>query len=111
MRPRSGKSLTTLQPGLPKIDEVRPGPMPGLWEVLFGNQTSGTPTPPARVFDGEIHDLKNQRNPDRGARGDKCRRIELCTLPLKDALMWKNGSGQGKLVVFADPNCGVCRRF
>lgn len=32
-------------------------------------------------------------------------------LPLKDAVMWKQGTGERKLVVFADPNCGYCKRF
>jgi len=32
-------------------------------------------------------------------------------LPLKDALVWKQGTGERKLVVFADPNCGYCKKF
>ncbi|MFO1228126.1 DsbC family protein [Roseateles sp.] len=104
------KSLTTLQPQLPKIDEVRPGPMPGLWEVRFGNQIKYTDATGTLFFDGEIHDLKNQRNLTE-ERVVAASRIDFSTLPLKDALMWKNGSGKRKLVVFADPNCGVCRRF
>jgi thiol:disulfide interchange protein DsbC len=32
-------------------------------------------------------------------------------LPLRDAIVFKQGSGARKLVVFADPNCGYCKRF
>jgi thiol:disulfide interchange protein DsbC len=30
---------------------------------------------------------------------------------LKDAVVWKQGSGARKLVVFSDPNCGYCKRL
>mgnify|MGYP003460259441 CR=1 FL=1 len=32
-------------------------------------------------------------------------------LPLKDALVIKQGNGARKLAVFADPNCGYCKRL
>ena len=32
-------------------------------------------------------------------------------LPIKDALVYKQGNGQRKLAVFGDPNCGYCKRF
>jgi thiol:disulfide interchange protein DsbC len=104
------KSLTTLQPQLPKIDEVRPGPMPGLWEVRFGNQIKYTDATGTYFLDGEIHDLKNQRNLTE-ERVLAASRIDFGSLPIKDALVWKNGSGKRKIAVFSDPNCGVCRRF
>lgn len=104
------KSLTTLQPQLPKIDEVRPGPLPGLWEVRFGNQIKYTDATGTYFIDGEIHDLKNQRNLTE-ERVVAASRIDFNSLPFKDALMWKNGSGKRKIAVFADPNCGYCRRF
>jgi len=30
---------------------------------------------------------------------------------MKDAIVWKNGTGARKLVVFSDPNCGYCKRL
>src|SRR5690606_30924384 len=38
-------------------------------------------------------------------------KIDFATLPLKDTLVWKNGTGKRRLVVFADPNCGYCKRL
>src|SRR5574337_860258 len=35
----------------------------------------------------------------------------LPTLPLKDAMLIKQGSGARRLVIFADPNCGYCKRI
>jgi thiol:disulfide interchange protein DsbC len=37
--------------------------------------------------------------------------IDFSTLPLKDAMVWKQGDGSRKLVVFADPNCGYCKKL
>ncbi len=104
------KSLTTLQPPLPKIDEVRPGPIAGLWEVRFGTQIKYTDATGTYFIDGEILDLKNQRNLTE-ERSVAASRIDFSILPLKDALVWKSGNGKRKIAVFADPNCGVCRRF
>jgi len=32
-------------------------------------------------------------------------------LPIKDAIVFKQGSGVRRLAVFVDPNCGYCKRF
>ncbi|WP_204272639.1 disulfide isomerase DsbC N-terminal domain-containing protein, partial [Enterobacter hormaechei] len=32
------KAFAERMPNAPKIDEVRPAPMPGLWEVRIGNE-------------------------------------------------------------------------
>ena len=37
--------------------------------------------------------------------------IDFAKLPLKDAIVWKQGTGARKMAVFADPNCGYCKRF
>ncbi len=42
---------------------------------------------------------------------DKLTAIDFDSLPLKDAMVIKQGSGARKLAVFADPNCGYCKRF
>ena len=80
------KSLTTLQPQLPKIDEVRPGPMPGLWEVRFGNQIVLHGRHRHAVFDGGSTTSRNQRNlTEERVVGHQPHRLQH--LPLKDALM------------------------
>ena len=32
-------------------------------------------------------------------------------LPLKDAMVVRQGTGKRKVAIFADPNCGYCKRF
>jgi thiol:disulfide interchange protein DsbC len=37
--------------------------------------------------------------------------IAFADLPLKDALVYKQGNGSRKLAVFGDPNCGYCKQL
>ena len=37
--------------------------------------------------------------------------IDFAKLPFKDAIVYKQGTGERKMAVFADPNCGYCKRF
>jgi thiol:disulfide interchange protein DsbC len=37
--------------------------------------------------------------------------VPFAALPLKDALVVRQGDGSRRLAVFADPNCGYCKRF
>jgi thiol:disulfide interchange protein DsbC len=42
---------------------------------------------------------------------NKLTAIDFASLPLKDAVVVKQGTGARKLVVFGDPNCGYCKRL
>lgn len=98
---------------LPKglaIDEVRPSPVAGLWEVRFGGEIRYTDAQGLYLVDGEILDLKNRRNLTQ-ERMNKLSAVDFSTLPLKDAIVWKKGDGSRRIAVFADPNCGYCKRF
>ena len=106
------KALTERLPNLPKIDEVRQSPMPGLWEIRFGNEVRYTDATGSYVIEGELIDVKSK--PARNLteeRVAKLNQIDFASLPLKDAVVWKNGKGTRKIAVFADPNCGYCKRF
>ena len=104
------KAIAERMPGAPKIDDVRPSPMPGLWEVRIGNEIRYTDPTGSFLIEGELIDLKAKRNLTE-ERVTQINRVDFATLPFKDALMWKTGSGKRRLVVFADPNCGYCKRF
>jgi len=45
------------------------------------------------------------------ARIAKLTQIDFASLPLKDAILIKQGSGARKMVVFGDPNCGYCKKL
>ncbi|MGA0610353.1 DsbC family protein [Caldimonas sp. KR1-144] len=104
------KGLAERLASMPKIDEVSRTPVPGLFEVRVGNDIFYTDAEGAYVVRGEIIELKTRRNLTE-ERIDKLTAIDFAALPLKDAIVWKTGTGKRKIAVFADPNCGYCKRF
>jgi thiol:disulfide interchange protein DsbC len=104
------KALAERFPTMPKIDEVRATPMANLYEVRFGVEVVYVDAKGQFLIQGELIDTASRRNLTQD-RIDRLTAIDFAKLPLKDAIVWKNGSGARKMVVFADPNCGYCKRF
>ena len=104
------KNLGERLPDFPKIDEVNKTAIPGLYEVRIGTELIYTDERGDYVIQGNIIDSKTRSDVTQ-ARIDKITAIDFSALPLKDAIVWKQGTGARKLVVFADPNCGYCKKF
>ena len=104
------KALAERFPNMPKIDEVSRTPMTGLWEVRMGHDLIYTDARGQYVLQGSLIDTATRRNLTE-ERVDKLTQIDFSSLPLKDAIVWKNGNGKRRIAVFADPNCGYCKRF
>ena len=104
------KGLAERIPQMEKIDEVRPTPMKGLYEVRIGTDLFYTDAKGDYVIQGELIDTKARRNltEDRIA---KLTSINFSALPFKDAFTIVRGDGKRKVAVFEDPNCGYCKRF
>jgi thiol:disulfide interchange protein DsbC len=104
------KALSERIPQLAKIDEVRPTPMAGLYEVRMGTDLFYTDAKGNYLIQGELIDTKARRNLTED-RINKLTAIDFDELPLKDAFTLVRGDGSRKLAVFEDPNCGYCKRF
>lgn len=104
------KTLAERIPQLEKIDEVRSTPMSGLYEVRVGTDLFYTDAKGNFLIQGELIDTKARRNLTED-RITKLSAVDFSALPLKDAFVTVRGNGKRKLVVFADPNCGYCKRF
>jgi thiol:disulfide interchange protein DsbC len=104
------KNLTERLAGLPKIEEVRPAPIAGLWEVRIGSEIRYTDPTGNYLIEGDLIDLKTRRNLTE-ERVAKINAVDFSSLPLKDAMVWTKGKGTRRIAVFADPNCGYCKRF
>ena len=104
------ENLAKRLPDLPQIDEVNKTSIPGLYEVRMGTEIVYTDERGDHVIQGSIVETKTRTNLTQ-ARIDKLTAIDFAALPLKDAIVWKQGTGARKLVVFADPNCGYCKKF
>ena len=104
------KNLAERLANFPKIDEVSKTPMAGLYEVRLGTDIVYTDEQGSFLIQGVLIDTKTKADLTQ-ARIDKLTAIDFASLPLKDALLVKQGNGSRKLVVFADPNCGYCKRL
>jgi thiol:disulfide interchange protein DsbC len=104
------KNLAERLPGLTKIDEVSKMPMPGLWEVRVGTDVYYTDDAGNHFIEGQIIDTRSKVNLTE-VRLNKLTAIDFASLPLKDAVVVKQGTGARKLAVFGDPNCGYCKRL
>ena len=104
------KALGERIPQMDKIDEVRPTPMKGLYEVRIGTDLFYTDAKCDYVIQGELIDTKVRRNLTED-RIQKLTAVAFSALPLKDAFTIVRGDGKRKVAVFEDPNCGYCKRF
>ncbi|MDL2337821.1 MAG: DsbC family protein [Pseudomonadota bacterium] len=101
-----GERLTDLG----KVDEVTKSPIAGLFEVRIGTDIYYTDENGNYLLEGQLLDTKTRANLTE-ERISKLTAIDFSSLPLKDAIVWKQGDGSRKLAVFADPNCGYCKKF
>lgn len=105
------QNLQARLPDFPPIAEVRSTPVAGLYEVRVGvDGIFYTDAQGDYLIQGAILDTQNRKNLT-AERLQALNRIEFDKLPLKDAIVTKKGDGSRKIAVFADPNCGYCKRF
>ena len=104
------KNISERVPDFPKIDEVTKSVVPGLYELRVGTDILYTDENGNYLIEGQLIETKTRANLTE-QRIAKLTAIDFKTLPLKDAIVWKQGTGERKLAVFADPNCGYCKKF
>jgi len=104
------KNLAARLPNFPPIDEVSKTPIPGLYELRIGTDVLYSDEQGQYIVQGSLIDTKTRANLTE-ARIAKLTQIDFASLPLKDAILIKQGSGSRKMVVFGDPNCGYCKRL
>ncbi len=105
------KNIATRLPQLKAIDEVRKTDLPGIFELRAnGTEIYYTDAQANYLIDGNLIDTRNRRNLTE-ERVEKLTAIQFDTLPTKDAFTIVRGTGERKMAVFEDPNCGYCKRF
>jgi thiol:disulfide interchange protein DsbC len=104
------KNIAERFPDWPKIDELTKTPLAGIYELRMGSQIFYVDETGNYIIEGSLIDTKT-RSSLTEARINKLTAVDFNQLALKDAMVWKNGTGARKIAVFADPNCGYCKRF
>jgi thiol:disulfide interchange protein DsbC len=93
-----------------QISAVRSTPVPGLYEIVIGNDVLYADATARYLIQGEIVDLKTGTNLTE-QRSHDLNRIKWSDLPLNDAIKVVRGKGSRQIAVFADPNCGFCKKL
>jgi thiol:disulfide interchange protein DsbC len=104
------QALTAYLTGRAEVGEVRPSQLPGLFEAVVGTDLFYTDRTGRYILTGDLIDTKQRVNLS-DARRATMERIDWAALPFDLALKTKHGNGQRSLAVFADPNCGYCKRL
>jgi thiol:disulfide interchange protein DsbC len=104
------KNLAERMPNFPKIDEITKTAIPGVWEIRIGMEVLYTDENGDHIIQGSVFDTKEKVNVTE-KRVAKITAIDFKSLPIKDAMVVKQGDGSRKVAIFADPNCGYCKRF
>ncbi len=94
------------------IDEVRRSPVAGLWEVRFDGTEIlySDATGDHILVNGSMIDTRTRTDLTE-QRLEQLLAVDWDQLPLKDAIVIRQGTGARKVAVFVDPNCGFCKRF
>ena len=104
-------TLRQLIPSMPQIDDVAPSPVAGLWQVRIGGTMIYTDASGSLLLEGQLTDMRTRTNLTQEAI-NKALAVPFDSLPLQDAVIThQEGRGERRIAVFADPNCGFCKRF
>lgn len=102
--------LKKSMPDMGKVDEVLTTPLPGIYEVRLDRSILYSNEAGTYFMNGHIIEGSTQRNLTK-EKLEKLSSVEFNSLPFGDAIKIVHGTGARKIAVFADPNCGYCKRF
>jgi thiol:disulfide interchange protein DsbC len=92
------------------ITNMRRSPVPGLWEFSINGDVLYTDANGRYLFQGNLIDLNTRENLTE-ARSQEINKVDFSKLPLELALKTVRGNGQRVFAMFADPNCGFCKKI
>ena len=103
-------SLKKNLPPEAKVETIRKVPYGALYEVVISGEIYYTDENGTFLVMGHIVDLKTKENVTE-QRQRQVNRVAFSDLPLDSAVKIVRGTGARKIAMFADPNCGYCKRF
>lgn len=103
--------LVAVYPTFPKPSVIKQSPVAGLYEVVIAGQVKYVDESAEFLIDGSVVQLSNKANLT-SQRMAELARVDWQKLPHQLAFTSRiNGTGSRKLFVFADPNCGYCKKL
>ena len=101
--------LKKLPPGS-KVDDLRPAPIPGLYEFSQGAEVSYLTADGKYFVDGSIYDMDSRENLTEERR-NQARVKLLASLPESQMIIFSPKSPQFTVTVFTDVDCAYCRKL
>jgi thiol:disulfide interchange protein DsbC len=92
------------------IEQIRVGPIPGLYEVFTGSEIIYSDDAGSRLVLGRVVDTKSRADLT-AKRWNELNAVDFDTLPLDLAIKSVRGDGSRKLAIFSDPLCPYCRQL
>lgn len=93
-----------------EVTEIRPAPVPGLFEIQVGMELVYVDAQVNYVFQGSLVDARTRVDLT-AARLQQLSEVPFDTLPIQHAVKIVKGDGSRKLAVFEDPNCVYCKQL
>ena len=92
------------------VKGVVPTPVAGIYEVQVGNEIVYTDATVKYLIQGNLLELASGKNLTEIRQSD-LNRIRWADLLPSNAIKDVRGNGSRQLAIFADPNCGYCKRL
>lgn len=108
----AGRLTQTLEKRFPtiRINAVQPSPVPGLYQVIAGDQVVYSDPSGDHVVVGHMMDTQTRQDLSAQAL-DVFYTIDFKSLPFDEAIRIVKGNGERKIAMFADPDCPYCRQL
>jgi thiol:disulfide interchange protein DsbC len=93
-----------------KPEELRPSPIPGVYELMRGTDIAYVSTDGKYVITGDIYDMVSNDNITESRRRNVRLKL-LKTLPESEMLVFSPRDPKQTITVFTDIDCGYCRKL
>jgi len=105
------KTLQELMPGA-KPDKIKPTPIPGLYEAVYGTQVIYMTSDGRYMIEGDVYDVQKRVNLTEAVRTSG-RAKALASLDMEQLIVFRPRDKETKFVItaFTDIDCGYCRKL
>jgi thiol:disulfide interchange protein DsbC len=103
-------ALLKILPSGSKLEDLRPAPVPGMYEFVQGADVSYITADGKFFLDGNIYDVKSRENLSEQVR-TRAREALIRNIPESEMLVFSPPSPKYTITVFTDVDCPYCRKL
>jgi thiol:disulfide interchange protein DsbC len=103
-------ALLKVLPAGAKVDDLRPSPIPGIYEFMQGADVSYLTADGKYFIDGNVYDMKSRDNLTEALR-THARVALINAVPESEMLIFSPPNPKYTITVFTDVDCAYCRKL